>query len=160
MVKSVNCFKLTGKVVHKCIIKVRQFSAAKTSCMKDYIKPDIIEKSPEHDVLDIETNDLDSSRMPAGTAEEIVDLAKSVKMNNSNISMSGLVPSADNFNNKDGETIDRLQKMCGNSSLQFINHYPSIKPNEHTNRSDLHVNRTGNSIFQLNFEKFLFNYYW
>lgn len=32
MIKNMNGFKLTGN-----IIKVRQFSGAKTSCMKDYI---------------------------------------------------------------------------------------------------------------------------
>ena len=35
-----------------------------------------------------------------------------------------------------GATIDSLKKMCRNSSLQFINYYLTIKPNERTNRSD------------------------
>lgn len=55
IVKSVNCFKLTGKVAYKCIINVCQFSGTKTSCKKDYIKP-IIKLIP----LKIEINDLHS----------------------------------------------------------------------------------------------------
>lgn len=50
MVESVNDFKLTGKLAHICIIKVRRFSGVKTSCMNDYIKLIIIEKCPEHNV--------------------------------------------------------------------------------------------------------------
>ena len=61
--------KFNGKVAHGCIIKVRHFPGVKASCMKDYIKPIIIEKSPEHNVLDIMTNHLDSSRTPAEIAE-------------------------------------------------------------------------------------------
>ena len=72
--KSVNDFKLTGKLAHICIIKVRRFSGVKTSCMNDYIKLIIIEKSPEHNVLDVEANGLNSSRTPAENAEEIEEI--------------------------------------------------------------------------------------
>ena len=117
MVKNVNGFKLTGKVAHKRIIKLRQFSGAKTSCMKDYIKPIIREKNPEHIILHIWINDLDSSKTPAETAEEIADLAYLVKMNSNNISTSSLVPRADNFNNKTEGVNESLKKMRGDSSL-------------------------------------------
>ena len=79
-------------------------------------------------------------------AEEIVDLANSVETNNNNISISGLVPRVDNLTNK-AEEVNESLKMCGDSSLQFINHYPSIKPNQYTNRSKLHLNRKGNRVF-------------
>ena len=46
MMKNVKCLKLTGKAAHKCIIKVPEFFGAKTSCIKDYIKPIIREKIP------------------------------------------------------------------------------------------------------------------
>ena len=39
MVKNVNAFKLIGIVDHRCIVKKRNFSSAKISCMKDYIRP-------------------------------------------------------------------------------------------------------------------------
>ena len=122
MVKNVNGFKLTGKVAHKRIIKLRQFSGAKTSCMKVYIKPIIREKNPEHIVLQIGINDLNSSKTPAEIAEEIVDLAYLVKTNSNNISTPGLVPQADKFNNKAEGVNKSLKKMCGDTSLQFINH--------------------------------------
>ena len=38
MVKNVTAFKLTGIVDHKCIVKKRDFSSAKMSCMKDYTR--------------------------------------------------------------------------------------------------------------------------
>ena len=51
MVKNVNAFKLTGMVDHRCILKKRDFSSAKISCMKDYIKPTLRELDPEHVIL-------------------------------------------------------------------------------------------------------------
>ena len=156
MVKNKNGFKLTGKVTHTCIIKVCQFSGAKTSCIKDYIKSIIREKNPEQIVSHIGTNDLNSSKTPAEIAEEIVDLANSFKTDNNSISISSLVPRPNNLNNKAEEINGSFKKMCGASSLRSINYYPSIKPNQH--RSKLHFNRKGNSIFEKNFEKFLFSY--
>ena len=127
--------------------------------MKDYIKPIIRENNPEKIVLQIGTNDVNSSNKPTEIAEEIVDLANLVKTNNNNISISGLVPGADNINNKAEEVNEVLRKMCCNSSRQFINHSTSIKPNQQTNKNKLHLNRKSNSIFEKDFQKFLFNYY-
>lgn len=79
-------------------------------------------------------------------AAEIVDLANSVETNNNNILRSGLLPRADNLTNKAEEGSESL-KMCNNSSLQFINHYLSIKPNQHTTRSKLYRNRNGKVDF-------------
>ena len=71
------------------------------------------------------TNDLNSSKRPTVIEEEIVDLANSVKTDNSNISISGLGPwiilvifdsRADNLNNK-AEEVNESLKKCVYSSL-------------------------------------------
>ena len=78
-------------------------------------------------------------------------------MNNNNISIFGLLPRADNLNKKAKTANESLKKMCDNYSMQSINHYPSIKLNQHTNKGKLHLNRKGSSIFEKSFGKFLYN---
>ena len=55
MVQNVNAFKLTGMVDQRCIVKKRDFSSAKISCMKDYIKSTLRELNPEHVILHVGT---------------------------------------------------------------------------------------------------------
>ena len=43
MAKNVNAFKLTDMVDNRCIVEKRDFSSAKISCLKDYIKPTLRE---------------------------------------------------------------------------------------------------------------------
>ena len=64
MVKNVNAFKLTAMVDHRCIVKKRDFSFAKISCMKDYIKPTLRELDPEHVILHLYSNNLNSPLPP------------------------------------------------------------------------------------------------
>ena len=64
MVKNVNAFKLTGMVDHRCIVKKRDFSSAKISCMKDYIKPTLRET-----ILHVGTNNLNSPLPPKEIAD-------------------------------------------------------------------------------------------
>ena len=85
--------------------------------MKDDIKPIISEKNPKHIVLHIGTNDLNSSKTPTEIGVERVDLANSFKTNNNNISISSW------------RSKWKFEEDLWHSSLQFINHYPSIKPN-------------------------------
>ena len=72
------------------------------------------------------TNDLNSSKTSTEIEEEIIDLANSVKEDNNNISISGLIQHiilvildsrADNLNNKAEEVNESLKKMCVCSSL-------------------------------------------
>ena len=82
--------------------------------------------NPEHIVFHMGTNDLNSSKTSTEIEEEIIDLANSVKEDNNNTSISGLIQQiilvildsrADNLNNKAEEVNESLKKMCVYSSL-------------------------------------------
>ena len=62
MVKKVNGFYLTRNIKHKFLVKVRPFSSAKTRCMYDHAKPTIRELNPEHIILHVGTNDLNTEK--------------------------------------------------------------------------------------------------
>ena len=62
MVKKVNGFYLTKDIKHKFLVRVRSFSSAKTRCMYDHAKPTIREVNPEHIILHVGTNDLNSEK--------------------------------------------------------------------------------------------------
>ena len=62
MVKKVNGFYLTRNIKHKFLVKFRPFSSAKTRCMYDHAKPTIRELNPEHIILHVGTNDLNTEK--------------------------------------------------------------------------------------------------
>ena len=58
--------------------------------MKDYIKSTLRELNPEHVILHVGTNDLNSPLPPKEIADGIIGLTKSKKMNNRNIKISSI----------------------------------------------------------------------
>ena len=100
MVKNVNAFKLTGTFNHRCIVKKRDFSSAKISCSKHYIKPKLRELDPEQVILHVVTNNLNSLLPPKEIADGITDVAKSMKVDNRNITISTIISLDDILNNK------------------------------------------------------------
>ena len=77
MVKKVNGFYLTRNIKHKFLVKVRPFSSAKTRCMYDHAKPTIRELNPEHIILHVGSNDLNSEK----TVSQISISKQPVKVN-------------------------------------------------------------------------------
>ena len=126
MVKNVNAFKLTGIVNHRCIVKKRDSASAKTSCMKDYIKPTLLELDPEHVILHVGTNNLNSPLPPKEIAHGIIDLAKSMKTDNRNITISTIIPRGDKLNNKANEVNNFLMKLRRDCNIPFIDHAKNI----------------------------------
>ena len=100
MVKNVNAFKLADMVDHRCIVNKRAFSSAKISCMKDYIKLTLQELDPEHVILHVGMNNLNLPLPPKEIADGIINLAKSMKTDNRNITISTIIPCGDKLNNK------------------------------------------------------------
>ena len=77
MVKKVNGFYLTRNIKHKFLVKVRLFGSAKTRCMYDHAKPTIRELNPEHIILHVGSNDLNSEK----TVSQISISKQPVKVN-------------------------------------------------------------------------------
>ena len=155
MVKKVNGFYLTKAFKHKFLVKVRSFSSAKTRCMYDHAKPTIREVNPEHIILHVGTNDLNSEKTASQISNSTIDLANSLKNETNNIHVSLIVPRNDNLNNKVNEVNNRLINMCEQRNIKIINHSDTIDRSRHLNESHLHLNRYGTVEFAKNFKNFL-----
>ena len=62
-------------------------------------------EKPDHIIWHVRTNDLNSNRLPNLTAKSIVDLAITQKNNSQNVSVSNIVITNDNVNDKVMETV-------------------------------------------------------
>ena len=103
-------WKLYKNVDRKHGVYVRSFSSAKVKCMKDYIKPCIRENNPDHVIIFVGTNELDSERQADMIAKSIIEV----------VNTSGIVSRNDNFNIKALSVNDELLKMCREAKLDFI----------------------------------------
>ena len=127
--------------------------------MKDYIKPTLRKLDPEHVILHVGTDNLNSPLPPKEIADGIIDLAKSMKADNRNITISTIIPRGGKLNNKANEVNNFLMQLCGGCNIPFINQSNNINPHKHLNRSKLHFNITGNRIFVANIKLFVIKYY-
>ena len=64
MVQDVDGYLLTGSINRKFIVKVRAFSSAKTTDMKDYTKPTKRDFNPDLYILHVGINDLSLDDTP------------------------------------------------------------------------------------------------
>ena len=141
--------KMTNQKVY-----VRSFSGAKVKCMKDYVKPCIRENDPDHVILHVGTNEMNSELPPERIAKSVVDVAKNVKSDTRSVSISSILPRNDNFNNKVIEVKKELEKMCNKEKLKLIKHN-NINPKAHINKSKVHLNRNGYLKLGKNFANFI-----
>ena len=78
MVKHINGWEISKRLQSDCKVYVKQFSDARTQCMKDYMKP-LLRKNPDHFILHVRTNDLITERSSELIAKSIADLCHNVK---------------------------------------------------------------------------------
>ena len=152
MIKHLNGWDMSKKV-HKseCKVYVKSFPGAKTSCMKDYVKP-LLRSTPNHFILHVGTNDLNSHQTSEVIAKEIVDLATSLKNNQHDVSVSNIILRTDNskLNAKRCEVNRILCQLCHERNMYLIDHSKKIKPN-HLNKGKLHLNKNGSNILSRTF---------
>ena len=69
IIRTIICiiYTISRKLISKYKLCVRNFSGAKMKCMKDYLKPSLRE-NPNHVILHVGTNALNSERSPELTA--------------------------------------------------------------------------------------------
>ena len=127
--------------------------------MKDYIKPTLRELDPEQVILDVGTNNLNSPLPPKEITDGIIDLVKSMKTDNRNITRSTIIPRGDKLDNKANQVNNFLIQVCRDCNTPFIDHSKNINPHKHLNSSKLHFNITRNRIFVDNIKRFLIKYY-
>ena len=92
-------WEMSSKKYHKDSISmaqhVRSFSGAKFRSMKDNVKPCIRDKNPDHTIMHVRTNDLNSENNSEKVAKPIVDLAKRMVSQKRNVTVSGIKPRND-----------------------------------------------------------------
>ena len=154
MVKDLKGWEMANKLNNKHKIIVRSFSSAKTSCMHDYVKPTLREHSPDHIILHVGTNDLNSKSTPDEIARSIIDLAVSIKTDDTKVSISTIIPRNDKLNNKPNQVNKHLKNMCKEIKFDLIDHSSTIRPHLHLNGSRLHLNKSGTSILGKTFVGF------
>ena len=111
--------------------------------MKDYMKPSL-RQNPDHFILHVGKNDLNTERSPELIAKSIVDLATTLKGNSRDVSVSNIIVRTDksNLNEKGCEVNAHLTETCKERKLYLINRSKKIKSN-HLNRGNLQLNQKG-----------------
>ena len=119
--------------------------------MKDYVKPSL-RSPPNHFILHVGTNDLNSNQTSEAIAKEIVDLATSLKKNQHEVSVSNIIFRIDNskLNAKRCEVNRILSQLFHEKNIYLIDHSKKIKSN-HLNKGKLHLNKNGSNILSRTF---------
>ena len=110
IIKNIKGWEISKKL-QNANVYVRHFSGAKVRCMKDYLKPSLKE-NPDHFVLHVGTNDLDSDRLPDLTAKSIVDVAPSLKTDEHDVTISNIRARNDRLRAKANEVSKCFTELC------------------------------------------------
>ena len=104
--------------------------------------------NPELIILHIGTNSLRGERTPEELAEEIVDLATSLKYDENEIVISEIIARRDQLNENVSKVNDILRIKSSKMSIGFITHN-NINTDVHLNPEGLHLNHQGNIILSV-----------
>ena len=155
IVKNVYGNNITKSMKHKKHVVVKHFSSAKTDDMYHYTKP-TQKKSPAEIIIHVGTNHLPSEEEPEEIANNIINLAKSVKTEENKIAVSSILPRQDKHNKKGKEVNAYLQEKCSQNNFPFITH-SNTNERRHTNSKGLHLNNYGDKLLTRNFISFIEN---
>ena len=123
--------------------------------MRNRVKPTLRDINPDHIVLHASTNDLRTENTASQIAKATIDLVTSLKNDGNTVTVSGIVPSLDELNNKENEVNRRLVLMCEERNISFLAYDESTDPSKHLNESKLHLNSNGIKVFAENFSRLL-----
>ena len=73
-------------------------------------------------ILHVRTNDLKSNQNPSDIANEIINLAKNIKMSGTEVSISSLIPRRDRPSEKGKKVNKELKEKCTAENFAFILH--------------------------------------
>ena len=145
MVKNVDGYLLIGSLNRKFIVKVRFFSSAKTSDMWDYIKP-----TKRTSILIFMSYTLEQqphiNNAPEQIAKHIFDIVISFKTDSNTVIVFNIVPRGHKNKEKAEKAIQIINNACVQRNIPVINH-TNMNSKRHLNRSKLHLNGYGKSIF-------------
>ena len=87
MMKKCDGYLLAKSINRKFLVKVRLFTTAKTINMYDHLKPTLRVFNPGLWIIHVDTKNLPFNKTRSEIAEEVVNLAESVKKSTSNIAI-------------------------------------------------------------------------
>ena len=120
MIKKIDGYLLTKSINHKFLVKVRPFTTAKTIDMYDHLKPTLRDFNPGLFIIHVGTNDLPLNKTSNKIAEEIVNLAESVKKPSSNTVISDIINREGGYKTKADEVNKILEEICGKKGVSLI----------------------------------------
>ena len=109
------------KVKSKCKVYAKTFPGATTQCMADYMKPSVRAK-PDHIILHVGTNDLNSNATPNEIASNIVNIATEMKTEKCDVSISAIIIRTDkqDLNEKGLKVNVIVKEMCMEKSIRTV----------------------------------------
>ena len=112
--------------------------------MKSYVLPT---KEYDNDIVILHcgTNDLRGNKEPKDIANEIGELALSIKTVSNDIMISGIVPRRDSLHEKGKKVNEQLKVICREKNMHFIDN-TNISPYRDLNSSGLHLNFEGTYV--------------
>ena len=150
IIKDMKSFKMKQGLTSKEKVFIKSFPGATNECMVDYIKP-TLKHNPDVIIVHSGTNDLRSTEKSAGDiANEIIKLAKSIKSDNNEIIVSGLVGRNDPLNDKGNDVNNLLKVMCTENTLLYCDN-TNVSRKHHLNTSGLHLNAKGTTTLANNY---------
>ena len=84
MVKHINGWEISKRLQSDCKVYVKQFSGARTMYERLY---ETLRENPDHFILYVRANDLNTERFPEPIAKSIVDLTTVLKGNPRDVSV-------------------------------------------------------------------------
>ena len=107
-------------------------------------------------VIHVGTYDLSSDKEPKDIANDIMQLANSVKTDVNKVAVSNILLRKDKFNSKAKEVNTHLQDICSSNNLPLITN-SNINPHRHINVKGLQLNSYGDNQLTRNFINFIKN---
>ena len=119
---------MAKKIQSNCKIYVKTFSGATVSCMEDYMKPSL-RNPPDHFILHVETNDLNSEKCAMEIAESIINLACRLKNEIHDVSVSTFILRLDDkkLNEKEMEVNLHLKELSKEKNISLIDSSRRLK---------------------------------
>ena len=95
MIKRTEVWELSSTTDHKHNIYVRSFSVSKARSLKDYVKTCVRDEQPDHIIVHVETNNLNSENNPGRAPETIVNFVEGIVSDKRKVADSGIIPKND-----------------------------------------------------------------
>ena len=153
IVKDVKAYEMRKSLPNNVNVYVKSFSGATVDCMNSYVQPSM-KFNPNVVILNTGTNDLRSKKQPEQIADDILNLALSVKSDDNEIVISGIVPRNDSLNPKGIAVNNFLKQKLPQNNIPFIDN-ENINPKMHLNNGGLHPNYKGVAILANNFIEYI-----